>query len=107
MPNTVLTPPDQSLRLHRAVAARLVADPAGVLAAAAANLARLRSTHPDAAAAQRLDRWGATLDAGAEAVLDMLVSRDPLATDLREHSPFVDILADGERRAVLAACADA
>lgn len=105
MPNTALSEVSdhQSLQLHRAVAARLVADPAGVLTEATTNLAALRSHHPDAAVAARLDRWDAVLKAGAEAALDMLISRDPAAADLRRHSPFTAILPDAERRAALAA----
>ena len=95
---------DQSLQLHRAVAARLVADPSGVLASAAENLAALRAD-ADPAASARLDRWAAVLTAGPEAVLDALISRDPSAGDLRRTSPFTAVLPDAERRA-LATLAD-
>lgn len=86
---------DASLLVHRAVAARLVADPAGVLAEAEANLAQL-----PADPAVR-DRWTGILAAGAEASLHALLSRDADAAELRAHSPFAAILPDAERRAVL------
>ncbi|MDQ7904326.1 helix-turn-helix domain-containing protein [Phytohabitans sp. ZYX-F-186] len=96
----------KALWLHRAVAGRLVQDPDAVLARASANLERLRRVHPDGMAARWLDRWAEVLDAGVEAVLDTLVSRAPVAIELRQNSPFAGVLPEPERRAVLAAFAD-
>lgn len=95
----------KALWLHRAVAGRLVSDPDVVLARAAQNLERLRQVHPDGMAARWLDRWRDVLDAGAETVLDVLTSRAPEAIELRQNSPFAGVLAEPERRAVLAAFA--
>jgi excisionase family DNA binding protein len=96
----------KALWLHRAVAGRLVQDPDAVLAKAATNLERLRQVHPDGMAARWLDRWRVVLDAGVEAVLDMLASRAPEAIELRQNSPFAGVLPETERQAVLAAFAD-
>ena len=96
----------KALWLHRAVAGRLVQDPGAVLAKAAANLERLRQIHPDGMAAMWLGRWQVVLDSGTEGVLDMLVSRTPEATELRQNSPFAGVLPEAERRAVLSAFAD-
>jgi excisionase family DNA binding protein len=93
----------KALWLHRAVAGRLVADPAGVLAKAGANLDRLSAVHPDGMAARSLQRWRQILNAGTEAVLDVLTSRSPSATDLRQNSPFAGVLSEPERHAVLSA----
>ncbi|GAA3748353.1 helix-turn-helix domain-containing protein [Plantactinospora mayteni] len=93
----------KALWLHRAVAGRLVSDPDGVLAKAAANLERLRSVHPDGMAAKWLERWREVLDAGVESVLTVLTSRRPDDVELRQNSPFAGVLPEAERRAVLAA----
>ncbi len=96
----------KSLWLHRAVAGRLVADPDAVLDRAAKNLQRLQSVHPDGMAAMWLDRWRQVLEAGAEAVLDVLTSRSRDAAELRQNSPFAGVLPEGMRQAVLAAFAE-
>ncbi len=96
----------EALWLHRAVAGRLVRDPHTVLAAAAANLRRLRQMHPGGRAWEWLDRWDAVLAQGVEAVLDALTSSAAYAVDLRAASPFAGILPEGERRTVVAALAE-
>jgi len=96
----------KALWLHRAVAGRLVQDPHAVLLKAARNLDRLRLVHPDGMAARWLDRWRTVLDAGAEAVLDVLTSGEPHAIELRQNSPFAGVLSEAERQAVLGAFAD-
>jgi excisionase family DNA binding protein len=107
----VLRPPltrDQlkALWLHRAVAGRLVGDPDGVLEKAAANLERLRQIHPGGMTRHWLDRWAEVLDAGAEAVLDVLTSNSALAVELRQNSPFAGVLSEDERQAVLRSFVD-
>lgn len=77
-----------------------------MLAKAATNLERLRRVHPDGMAAVWLDRWRGVLNAGIEAVLDVLTSRAPEAIELRQNSPFAGVLPEAQRRAVLAAFAD-
>ncbi|MEU8081965.1 helix-turn-helix domain-containing protein [Catellatospora citrea] len=96
----------KSLWLHRAVAGRLVADPDNVLANAAENLHRLQRVHPDGMAAMWLERWRQVLDAGVEAVLEVLTSRSRDAAELRQNSPFAGVLPEGTRQAVLTAFAE-
>ena len=91
----------ESLWLHRAVAGRVVANPAPLLAAAAINLRRLRRMHPEGRAWEWLDRWEAVLDEGVEAVLDALTSSAEYAVELRRTSPFAGILHESERRMVI------
>jgi excisionase family DNA binding protein len=94
------------LWLHRAVAGKVVQNPAAVLAAAAINLRRLRRFHPEGRAWDWLDRWDATLDDGVEAVLDALTSSAQYAIELRTTSPFAGILSEEERSVVLSAFAE-
>ena len=95
-----------TLWLHRAIAGKLVQNPAALLAAAAINLRRLRRLHPEGPAWEWLDRWEAVLDDGAEAVLEALTSTAAAATALRQTSPFAGILTETERRRVLDAFAE-
>ncbi len=93
----------RGLWLHRAVAGRLALDPDGTLNKARANLEKLQRVHPTGMAARWLGQWQAALDAGTEAVFDVLVSRSPQAVELRQNSPFADVLSEQERQAALAA----
>ena len=93
----------EQLWLHRAIAGKFVADPSAVLAAAAANLRRLRRLHPEGRAWEWLDRWQAVLDLGPAAVFDVLTSSARAAVELRNASPFAGVLSEEERGAVLAA----
>jgi excisionase family DNA binding protein len=95
-----------ALWLHRAIAGKVVADPPAVLAAARANLQRLRRLHPDGPDWEWLDRWDAVLDDGVESVLEALTSPARGAVELRRNSPFAGVLSETERRAVVRAYAD-
>jgi hypothetical protein len=74
----------RALWLHRAIAAKVAADPARVLAQAKSTANSL-------------------LDRGPEAVMRTLVSTDPLARELRPNSPFAGVLSTSEREAILRA----
>ncbi|MHB8696166.1 MAG: helix-turn-helix domain-containing protein [Solirubrobacteraceae bacterium] len=91
----------RSLWLHRAVAARVAMDPVGTLSEARANAERLLAREP--AGARWLGQWLQLIDRGPEAVMRTLVSTDPLARELRQNSPFLGILPEAERLAVLEA----
>lgn len=93
----------QSLWLHGAVAGHLAIDPAGTMARAQKNLDHLRQVHSSAMSNRWLDAWQAAVDSGPDAVLEILTSRSPLATDLRQNSPFAGVLAEDERSSVLRA----
>ncbi len=89
----------RSLWLHRAVAGKIAADPVGTLADARLRAERLLARQPDGA--QWVNEWLRIIDRGPEAVMRTLTSTDPLARELRQNSPFVGLLADAERRAIL------
>ena len=96
----------QSLWLHAAVAGHLATDPSRTLGLARENLSRLRQVHPSGMSARWLGEWQLALDVGPEAVLQALTSHTPLATELRQNSPFAGVLGEAERRAVLRAFRD-
>jgi excisionase family DNA binding protein len=83
---------ERSLWLHRAVLAELVEDPEDVLARVGGNLQRLRAQHPESGMTARwLGQWQAVLDAGVDAVADVLTSQGPAALELRQNSPFAGV----------------
>jgi excisionase family DNA binding protein len=92
---------EQSRWLHAAIASRLVAEPDLVLGRARANVDRFSAVHAGTMAAHWLALWRDTLDAGPDQVLTTLVSETPQAAEMRQNSPFTDILPADERRAVL------
>lgn len=96
----------QALWLHRAIAGKLVADPASAIARAHDNLRRLQRVRTDPGSAMWSERWGALLDDGLESVLTMLTSHTAYAIELRRYSPFAGVLSEPERQAVLASFAD-
>ena len=89
----------RSLWLHRVVAGRVATDPAGTLTAARANAERALSRQPDGA--RWVAQWLSIIDRGPEAVMRVLAATDPLARELRQNSPFLALLTDTERLAVL------
>jgi excisionase family DNA binding protein len=94
---------ERSLWLHRAVLAELVENPEDVLARVGGNLQRLRAQHPGRGMTARwLDQWQAVLDAGVDAVADVLTSPGPAALELRQNSPFAGVISEDARSRVLA-----
>jgi excisionase family DNA binding protein len=91
----------RSLWLNRAVAARVARDPARVLAHAQRNLDRFERIHEGTSVVRWLRRWREVLNAGPEAVMEVLGSSAPEAAELRQNSPFAGVLSERERRAVL------
>jgi excisionase family DNA binding protein len=89
----------RSLWLHRVVAGRVATDPAGTLAAARVDAERALSRQPDGA--RWLAQWLSIIDRGPEAVMRVLAATDPLARELRQNSPFLALLTDTDRLAVL------
>lgn len=96
----------RSLWLNRAVAGRLASDPATVLARARQNLDRFERIHEGTPVATWLVRWRRVLDRGPEAVMEMLTSTTPEASELRQNSPFPGVLPEDERLAVLHSFSD-
>ena len=91
----------RSLWLHRAVAGKVVLDPGRAIATARRNIERFRVIQPRAAV--WLEAWRRILDQGPDAVLDALTSPSREAVDLRQNTPFVGLLTDEERLAVISA----
>jgi excisionase family DNA binding protein len=89
----------RSLWLHRAVAGHIASDPVTTLTQARATSERLLAGEPDGSGWLR--QWLSIIDRGPEAVMRVMTSTDPLARELRQNSPFLGILSDDERRAVL------
>jgi hypothetical protein len=95
----------RALWLHRAIAAKVAADPARVLAHAKSMASSLLAREPDGA--PWLRQWLALLDRGPEAVMRTLVSTDPLARELRANSPFAGVLSTSERETILTSFSEA
>jgi excisionase family DNA binding protein len=91
----------QSLWLHRAVAGRVVTEPATSLAKARKNLQTMRSANPSSS--HWLGDWERILDRGPEEVARMLTAESPEAVELRQNSPFAGVLSDRARRRALSA----
>jgi transcriptional regulator with XRE-family HTH domain len=90
----------RSLALHRAIGARLEADPARVLEKARTNLEVMRSRHEHAGAL--LDDWKAILDRSVDEIVEVLVDPGIHARELRQVTPFAGVLSPGERASVYA-----
>jgi transcriptional regulator with XRE-family HTH domain len=85
----------RSLELHRAIAARLAADPERVLAQARGCLARMRARAGPTS--QLLREWDVLLDRPVPALLALLTDPDPWARELRHVTPFAGVLSAAER----------
>ncbi len=88
----------RSLLLHEAIAARLVEDPAGVLAKARRTLGRM--SRGPAGASQTIREWRVLLDRPLEDLVPVLVDSSPWARELRHVTPFAGVLTAAERAAV-------
>ena len=99
---TLMRDQERSLWLHRAVLAELVENPEDVLARVGGNLHHLRAQHLGRGMTARwLDQWQKVLDAGVDAVADVLTSQGPAALELRQNSPFAGVISEEVRSRVL------
>jgi hypothetical protein len=87
----------RSLRLHEAVAQRLVRDPS-LLAVAGQRLHRLREVNPHGAVYH--DRWAALLDGPLARLLRTMTEPSEQAATLRQESPFTGLVPADERRRI-------
>jgi hypothetical protein len=87
----------RSLHLHTVIARRLRQDPETTIAAARANLARMRDLH--SGAVDLLDEWADLLDAPLDDLAARLADLDERARSLRQVTPFAGILSGAERAA--------
>lgn len=89
---------DEKLRLHRAVARRLLLDPERVLAIARDNLRRWRLDH---AAAPYYEEWDEILRTrSVHELAEILVADSEDARRLRQNTPFVGVIPREERDAI-------
>jgi excisionase family DNA binding protein len=97
---------ERSLWLHRAVAGRLVEQPAAILELARQNAMRLLGQQARSGmTAHWLQQWLRVLDSGVDEVAEVLTSHSQLALELRQNSPFAGALPPETRSRVLAAFA--
>lgn len=87
----------RSLRLHEAVARRLIRDPC-LLETARQRLRRLREVNPHGAVYH--DRWAVLLDGPLATLLRIMTESSEPAATLRQESPLTVLVAAGERRRV-------
>jgi hypothetical protein len=93
----------KALALHRAVAARLRADPS-LVSLASARLRWLRSQHP--AGVAYYEEWERLLSGPLHILLDVMASQSERACALRQESPFVDLVDQKERARIYRAVSD-
>ena len=98
---------EKSLRLHQALLAQMLAEPSAVISKARDNLNRWTSMHrPDGMTVRYFEQWRRVLDAGLDAIVDVVNSPSQEARELRQNSPFAGILPDETRLRVLRAFKD-
>jgi len=97
------TPPEErkSRALHRAIVARIAADPELALVKARRNLQRLRRADSEGHASGVLDEWAGLLDGPIEPIILAMLADDPWSEHLATSSPFAGLLTPRERWAVL------
>lgn len=91
----------RSFRLAMAVAGHLVTDPEGTKDAARAHLAEISPGSSRRRGGKWRDRWIALLDGPLDDLLTALTADTVDSRELRQNSPFVGILTETERKAVL------
>jgi hypothetical protein len=83
----------RSLWLHRVAAARIARYPEASLARGRRRLSALLMNQP--AGSRWLADWQALAHDGPEAVMRTMVSTDSHARELRQNSPWLDLLTKG------------
>jgi excisionase family DNA binding protein len=91
----------RSLWLHRVAAARVARSPGKSLAKARRRL--LARLDDDPAGRRWLEDWQALLWEGPEEVMREMVSTAPHARELRQNSPWLNLLTEAERTSTLKA----
>jgi excisionase family DNA binding protein len=91
----------RSLWIGTAVAGKLVTDPTRVLTQARENLARMRAQHRRGQAQRWLKDWEHLLNGPLEAVVEVLTAKTPYAREMRQNSPFANVLTQNERLQVI------
>lgn len=82
----------RSLALHREVVSLVRRDPESVRRQGRANLARLRSAHPDGWSDRWFDEWEGLLDGPVEELIAALSDPTDAGVDRRQASPLATLL---------------
>lgn len=88
----------RSLRLHEAIAAKLVKNPEEVLSQARRNLRLMKRQHP--AAGELLNEWKRILNRTIPEIVEAMTDPGMRARDLRQVTPFAGVLSPSERTQV-------
>lgn len=91
----------RSFRLAMAVAGHLVTDPEGTKDVARAHLADMSPGSSRRRGGKWRDRWISLLDGPLDDLLTALTADTVDSRELRQNSPFVGVLSESERTAVL------
>lgn len=91
----------RSFRLALAVAGKLVAEPEATKEKARAHLAALTPGSSRRRGGKWRDRWISLLDGPLDDLLTALTADTVDSRELRQNSPFIGILSESERTAVL------
>jgi excisionase family DNA binding protein len=93
---------EKSLRLHQALLMPMLAQPDVVISKARDNLNRWSGMHrPDGMTVRYLEDWKRILNDGLDAIVEVVISPNQEARELRQNSPFAGVLPDETRRQVL------
>ena len=88
----------RSLALHRAIADRLVDEPAGTLQQARRNLSAMWEQHPHARGLLR--EWDELLSLPIDEIVEEVLDSSLRGRDLRQVTPFAGLLTAAERTKV-------
>ncbi len=91
----------RSFRLALAVAGHLVRDPEATKAAARAHLASLSPGSNRRRGDKWRRRWASLLDGPLDELLTALTADTVDSRELRQNSPFIGVLGEAEREAIL------
>jgi hypothetical protein len=94
-----------NLLYHRAIAARLLADPEAVLSRARRNIERWMPAHENSFSVYALEEWRALLEAKSTSELVAIITEDSdEGQRLRQSTPFTGILSETEREEIWRRC---
>jgi len=102
LPHRLTREQEKSLWLHRALLTQLMVDPERVMTKARENLGRWSGLHrSDGMTVGYFDQWKRVLDDGVDAVVEAVISPAPEACEMRQNSPFAEVLPNETRVRVL------
>lgn len=89
----------RSLLYHERIVEKLLADPESMIAHARAHVQRMSRQHPQACALY--EEWSQWLDLPLNSLCMHMVSLDLHSRDMRQVSPFSELLTAQERKTIL------